>query len=168
MEILKKNDQYTFLLLIKDCNNNMFFYDSKDKNLDIKQFKETAVSGFTYKDILFINTFFETKGNTDDEKVEDFKDKTKSKLCWISERTIKENDYIIDDQYLLYFFDYQIYKLMKIDDNNKKYIKKLSANLYCVEITTIENKKLINRIGEGDLKIDSFDKDSKELTVSLT
>ena len=57
---------------------------------------------------------------------------------------------------------------MKIDDNNKKYIKKLSANLYCVEITTIENKKLINRIGEGDLKIDSFDKDSKELTVSLT
>ena len=168
LEILKKNDQYTFLLLIKDCNNNMFFYDSKDKNLDIKQFKETAVSGFTYKDILFINTFFETKGNTDDEKVEDFKDKTKSKLCWISERTIKENDYIIDDQYLLYFFDYQIYKLMKIDDNNKKYIKKLSANLYCVEITTIENKKLINRIGEGDLKIDSFDKDSKELTVSLT
>ena len=167
-EILKKNDQYTFLLLIKDCNNNMFFYDSKDKNLDIKQFNETAVSGFTDKDILFINTFFETKGNTDDEKVEDFKDKTKSKLCWISERTIKENDYIIDDQYLLYFFDYQIYKLMKIDDNNKKYIKKLSANLYCVEITTIENKKLINRIGEGDLKIDSFDKDSKELTVSLT
>ena len=163
-ECYEKNTAKKFFYLIKDSSNNIFFYDK----INPKQYRETnKFEQLNSVDIEFIKKFFDTNGTTDAENVKIANDIIKGAVINFSERKI-ESKGVISDLYIVYFFNREILNKIKKDKQLEKYIKRLSFNLYSVTITVKVNGKVENRFREKDLSIDSFDKKTKTLTVTLS